>query len=1207
MATVEQVRLEIDSTKAVQGAKAYEDALNRAARTTDQLDRELIDTEKRIKGSGDAFSRLEKELRRTALAATRQVTETRKMSQAIGRMERAVLSSATAMDRLGVSTARAGRNLGRVGASAAAQGAGLSALTGPATRIAALFGGGLGARAAINSLASFEKTIATVGTVTNATSSQLEALSRQARDLGGTTEFTATEAGEGLLFLARAGFSVEEALSALPRTLDLATAGALQLGEASDIASNVLNQFRLSVAELARVNDVLVNVSNNSNTNIQQLAEALKFVGPVAGALGQEIEGVASAIGVLSDAGIQASLAGTNLRGIFGALSSTGPDVSAALVDIEADLRKLNPATSDVVEILRELERANLDAATAFDVFGRRNAGAVLTLVAGVDSLEEKIRITREQADVTETAAAAIRNTLSGSIDTLKSTLEAATLATGEEGLSGGLRDVVDGATETIRKLFDLESVTDDFGAKTDIAATAIEAFALALALQGGASFLGFLGRAASGLGNLTRSLVLAATAQKALNVATSASLWGVAATAIAGVGFALRTLARDTDDATLAFERNKRAREELAKDVERVAASARKDPLGDSIEAQASRIENRIEDVENLIGVLDRLSAGELGQGRDASLVDRYFGTPQEFDDRVKRLQSLEALVKKLDDEVARGQLDPKRRKLVLGIPLTLFGDGEGGVPEEIEQIRSQLQAPFEVAGREFVPIDAYRKRLEQLGVAGDDLAAAISAASEALGPRFRGEVVATGDLLDILKGRVTDLRDDLQGLRDQAPGVSQDDLTTLGIKSFENSGFNQADALLARADALQAISDGTTTFEAVQSSLAAQLETTRRVEAFVRKEREEGLQVTEDAIRAVRAEIRAQVEFEQSLDASERALRLDIAAKQNAVDAADQLAESMQDQIDVLTGVDVTGKAVETVIARLTSVFGEGSDQVAEYTQKLRELAKELGETESAGSAVSRGGRPQRSQFGDGEAGLQDFIDGQIAFALATREQRRDGVAEQELLRSGVLSPSQDQIGRVADKLEELEDVERLAAQIDTLSDSLANAVGDAVTAFATGAGDLKDIGAQLLADIQQVAVEALISEPLKEQLSNLLGDLLRTAAQGAAGSANGNAFTAGGIVPFASGGIVDNPTLFGFGGGRLGLMGEAGPEAILPLERGRNGKLGVKGGSPITYAPRFSVVVNGGGAAGMQEALKKSSRMMARDFQRRARGLN
>jgi TP901 family phage tail tape measure protein len=132
------------------------------------------------------------------------------------------------------------------------------------TRTFALLGGGIAISAAIRTMANFSQEMSTVKAITNATGVQFQQLTDIARDLGATTRFSATQAAEGMSFLARAGFSTNQIMASIKDTLLLAQAGALDLGSAADIASNVLTGFRLQAGEAARVVDVLAAAANSS-------------------------------------------------------------------------------------------------------------------------------------------------------------------------------------------------------------------------------------------------------------------------------------------------------------------------------------------------------------------------------------------------------------------------------------------------------------------------------------------------------------------------------------------------------------------------------------------------------------------------------------------------------------------------------------------------------------------------------------------------------------------------------------------------------------------------------------------------------------------------------------------------------------------------------------------------------------------------------
>lgn len=172
----------------------------------------------------------------------------------------------------------------------------------------------------IKSAATFEQAMARVKAVSGATDTQFAALTKTARELGRTTKFSATEAAGGMNFLAMAGFKATEIIKAMPSVLQLAAAANLDLASAADITSNIMTGYGMKAKDLSMVNDVLVKSFTSTNTNLVQLGQAMKYVGPIAKSAGISFEETAAAIGLLGNAGIQGSMAGTSLRRIIGAL-----------------------------------------------------------------------------------------------------------------------------------------------------------------------------------------------------------------------------------------------------------------------------------------------------------------------------------------------------------------------------------------------------------------------------------------------------------------------------------------------------------------------------------------------------------------------------------------------------------------------------------------------------------------------------------------------------------------------------------------------------------------------------------------------------------------------------------------------------------------------------------------------------------------------
>jgi len=236
-----------------------------------------------------------------------------------------------------------------------------------------------------------------------------------------------------------------------PATLNLATAGALQLGEAADFASNVLKQFGLEVEDTVRVTDVLIKTANSANTDVRQLAEAMKFAGPVAKALGVTMEEAAAQVGVLGDAGIQGGQAGTNLRGVMLALASPTSDAKKVFEGLGLALKDLDPTSNKLVDILERLRVANISAGEAARVFGRRNVAAALVIGESAARVRELTEANIEAAGEAERVAKIMDDSLNGAFLELVSTIQDLVLTLGDSGLGRGLRRTVEAMTDMIR------------------------------------------------------------------------------------------------------------------------------------------------------------------------------------------------------------------------------------------------------------------------------------------------------------------------------------------------------------------------------------------------------------------------------------------------------------------------------------------------------------------------------------------------------------------------------------------------------------------------------------------------------------------------------------------------------------------------------------------------------------------------------------
>lgn len=299
--------------------------------------------------------------------------------------------------------------------------------------------------------AGFERGMSGVRAVTQAVGRDFVALRDRARELGATTEFTATQAANGMRFLGQAGFDTREILDAIGPSLDLATAGQISLAESADIASNVLSGFQLEARESQRVMDVLAQTAASANTNITQLGDAMSYVAPVSAAANVSIEDTAAAVGVLSNAGIQATRAGTGLRLIISKLVDPTEDGRAAIEELGLSLADLDPRTNRLIDIFGRLNDAQIGLTEANRIFEVRQGAAALTLAKSVESFAELTEKTNNAEGALSKMANTIRSDIQGDLDTLKSAIEETFLVIADRGVGDSLRNTIQGFTEGFR------------------------------------------------------------------------------------------------------------------------------------------------------------------------------------------------------------------------------------------------------------------------------------------------------------------------------------------------------------------------------------------------------------------------------------------------------------------------------------------------------------------------------------------------------------------------------------------------------------------------------------------------------------------------------------------------------------------------------------------------------------------------------------
>jgi len=289
-----------------------------------------------------------------------------------------------------------------------------------------------GIKGSVSAFAEFDFTIRRVGAISKATKAELLLLNNVARTTGATTEFSATQSAEALLFLSQAGLSVQESISALPGTLQLASAGAVDLGVAADISTNILAGYGKHVGELARVNDVLVNTFTSANTNLNDLGEAFKTAGPVAKAAGQDFDETAVLLGVFANAGIKGSIAGTALAGGIARLAKPTKEANQGLKNVGVSAKDSTGKIRPLLKIIDDLRKKSVSVEDALRIFGQEAGPKFLAAIQQTPASIARLRAEVKKTGTAAAIATAQQAGISGVLKKLGSAIESIAIKMGD-------------------------------------------------------------------------------------------------------------------------------------------------------------------------------------------------------------------------------------------------------------------------------------------------------------------------------------------------------------------------------------------------------------------------------------------------------------------------------------------------------------------------------------------------------------------------------------------------------------------------------------------------------------------------------------------------------------------------------------------------------------------------------------------------------
>lgn len=315
----------------------------------------------------------------------------------------------------------------------------------------------IGIGKAVRTAADFESAMSRVGALSGATEKEMKLLTKEARRLGATTVFSATEAAEAMQYLAMAGFDTKQIIAAMPGVLNMAAAGGVALGDAANIATNIMSGFNLEASEAGRVADVLTKAFTNSNTTLYGLGETMKYAAPAAAAIGWSLEEVTAAAAKLGDVGIDASMAGTALRSAMVRLSNPTKKARDLLekyniqvTDADGKVRPLHDILAQMKDRFANLSEAERAAAVQ-TIFGTEAMSAMLALMEDPEGLRVFTEELENAGGTAEKIADQQMDNLSGSVEELKSAFEEVQIGIGT-ALIPILRSLADGLTNLLNK-----------------------------------------------------------------------------------------------------------------------------------------------------------------------------------------------------------------------------------------------------------------------------------------------------------------------------------------------------------------------------------------------------------------------------------------------------------------------------------------------------------------------------------------------------------------------------------------------------------------------------------------------------------------------------------------------------------------------------------------------------------------------------------
>ena len=272
--------------------------------------------------------------------------------------------------------------------------------------------------------------------------------------MGATTKFTATQSAEAFNYMAMAGWDSQQMLDGIEGILNLAAASGEDLGTTSDIVTDALTAFGLKASDAAHFSDVLAQSAASANTNVSMMGESFKYVAPIAGAMKYSVEDTSLALGLMANASVKGSMAGTSLKTALANMAAPTDKMATAmkkygisLTDSNGNMKTLKGVLDNLRSSLGGLSETEKTAA-ASTIFGKEAMSGMLAIINATESDYNKLAESINNADgAASKMSDTMLDNLEGSITLLQSAMDGVKISFGER-LSPYVRGIADWLTE---------------------------------------------------------------------------------------------------------------------------------------------------------------------------------------------------------------------------------------------------------------------------------------------------------------------------------------------------------------------------------------------------------------------------------------------------------------------------------------------------------------------------------------------------------------------------------------------------------------------------------------------------------------------------------------------------------------------------------------------------------------------------------------